>query len=397
MPVIINGKEYNIPYRQCTRCISDITCPGITFDNNGICNFCLLHDKWNKLYPNDDKEGRQRLSKIIAQIKKDGTGKKHDCVIGISGGRDSTYLLYLAVKKYGLRPLAVHFNDGFDNPVGGENMLKAVKKLQADLITVTSDWREARDLKISFLKASTPDLNEGTDVGIGAACYGVAHQNNIRHILFGQSFRTEGIKPISWAYFESTYLNDVQNKFGTVKLKKWSADHPGYQLGALQLFYYAVIKGIKLHAPLYYEKYIRKEAESVISQELGWIYPGAHYYDDLYWSLITYVHRVKFNIDFRINSYSALIRDGQMNRSFALEAIKQPYVMEDPRVIDLCLKRLAVTREQFEEWMKLPPKTFRDYNTAYPLMQAVSPLIMVICKTGILPEIVYDKYFLCGK
>lgn len=394
--VIVNGVLKKITYQRCTRCISDTSCPGITFDRNGVCNFCHLHDKWCKIYPNDAK-GEAILQKKIATIKKDGIRKKYDCVIGISGGRDSTYMLYLTVKKYGLRPLAVHFNDGFDNPTGGENMLNAVKILNVPLITITSDWREAKDIKISFLKASTPDLNEGTDVGIGAACYGVAHKHNIKHILFGQSFRTEGIKPISWAYFEGKYLNDVQKKFGKVQLRKWKANDPNYHLGVWQLFYYSVIKGIQLHAPLYYENYIRKEAEKIITKELKWVYPGAHYFDDLYWSLITYVHRVKFNIDFRLNSYSALIRDGQMDREYALEAVKKPYIMEDSKVIDLCLKRLQVERKDFEAWLRLPPKTFKDYNTAYPLMQAARPVIKLMCVSGLLPQIVYDKYFLCGE
>jgi N-acetyl sugar amidotransferase len=396
MGIAVNGIMRNIPYRRCTRCISDSTIPGIRFNNAGTCNYCDLHDKWTGIYPND-LHGEALLHKLIAQIKEDGKGKTHDCVIGISGGRDSTYILYLTVKKYGLRPLAVHFNDGFDNPVGGENMLNATRKLGVELITVTSDWREAKDLKISFLKASTPDLNQGTDVGIGASCYGVAHRRGIKHILFGQSFRTEGIKPISWAYMEGDYLRNVQQQFGTVKLKPWQADKPDYNFGVKELFYYSIIKGIKLHAPLYYENYVRKEAEKIITQELDWVYPGAHYFDDLYWSLITYVHRIKFNIDFRLNSYSALVRDGQMDRNEALEKVKEVYVIEDPKVIDLCLKRLAISREDFDKWMALPPKTFRDYKTGYTIMQLGKPFIKLACKAGIMPDIVYDKYFLCGE
>ena len=396
MAILINGISKDIYYQRCSRCISDTSIPGIRFDKFGVCNYCLLHDKWSNLYPNDQK-GERILKKIISGIKKDGEGKKYDCVVGISGGRDSTYILYLIVNKYKLRPLAVHFNDGFDNPVGGENMLNATRKLGVELITITSDWREAKDLKISFLKASTPDLNEGTDVGIGAACYGVAHKKKIKHILFGQSFRTEGIKPLSWAFIEGDYLRSVQKKFGTLQLKKWEPNRPDYNLGPKELFYYSIFKGIKLHAPLYYEKYIRKEAEEIISRELDWVYPGAHYYDDLYWSLITYVHRVKFNIDFRLNSYSALIRDGQMSRDEALDKVKNKYVIEDPKVIDLCLKRLAVNQTEFSEWLQRAPKTFRDYQTGYSKMKKAKPLIKMACIMGFIPEIVYDKYFLCGE
>lgn len=394
--VVVNGIARNIKYQRCSRCVSDSTCPGIFFDSKGICNFCHLHDKWSGWYPNDSR-GEEKLNKIIAQIKADGSGKKYDCVVGISGGRDSTYILHLCVKKYKLRTLAVHFNDGFDNPVGGENMIKLTTSLGVELRTITSDWREAKDLKISFLKASVPELNQGTDVGIAAACYGVAFQENIKHIIYGQSFRTEGIKPVSWSYIVGDYLRDVQHKFGTVKLRSWKPENPNYHLGWKELFFYSVIKGIKVHSPLYYENYIRKEAEEIIKSNYNWVYPGAHYFDDLYWSLITYVHRVKFNIDFRLNSYSALIRDGQMEREKALELIKTPYVLEDKKIIELCIKRLGISHQDFDKWLQLPPKTFRDYNTGYLFMNALRPFIKLITKSGIIPEIVYDKYFLCGK
>ena len=396
MPVIVNGIERNITYQRCERCISDSTCPGITFDSQGICNFCHLHDKWMRWYPNDAR-GQKKLNALIRQIKKDGKGGKYDCVVGISGGRDSSWLLHRTVTEYGLRPLAVHFNDGFDNPVGGENMVNVTRKLGVELRTITSDWREAKDLKISFLKASVPELNEGTDVGIAASCYGVAHKERVRHLLYGQSFRTEGIKPMSWAYMVGDYVNDVQQKFGSVKLRPWKADDPNYHLGWRELFYYSIVKGIRAHSPLYYEQYIRKEADEILAREYDWVYPGAHYFDDLYWALITYVHRVKFNIDFRLNAYSALIRDGQMDREWAIEAVKKPYVMEDPGIIDLCLKRLAVSREQFDAWMTLPPKTFRDYDTGYDTMLKLRPFIKLATKMGFMPEIVYDKYFLCGE
>ena len=393
--VIVNGIEKNIKYQRCTRCVSDSTCPGIKFDNQGICNFCDLHDKWSLIYPNDSR-GQKHLDTFITTLKKSGKNKKYDCVVGISGGRDSTYLLYLMVKKYKLRPLAVHFNDGFDNPVAGENMLNTVKKLKVDLRTITSDYNISRDLKIAFLKASTPDLNQGTDVGIAASCYGVAHAENIEHIVYGQSFRTEGIKPLSWAYMEGEYLHNVYKKFCSKTFKAWHADKPGFNLTPYHLFYYSFINGIKAHSPLYYEDYNRKKAEVIIKKEFKWVYPGAHYFDDLYWSLITYVHRVKFNIDFRLNSYSALVRDNQMEREEALRLISEKYVIEDEKVIELCLRRLQITKEEFEKWLALSPKTFRNYKTGYSKMRLAKPFIRLMGKAGFFPEIVYDKYFKTG-
>lgn len=395
MPVKVNGIITNISYQQCKKCISDSTCPGIVFNQKGVCNFCELHEKWEKIYPNNAL-GQQKLKQIIAKIKR-VNHPKYDCVIGLSGGRDSSYLLHLAVTKYKLRPLIVHFNDGFDNPVAGENMLKMVKKLNLEMRTITSNYNESRDLKISFLKASTPDLNQGTDVGIAGACYGVAFQENIKYILYGQSFRTEGIKPISWAYMEGEYLKNVHQKFGQVQLTPFSLSRPNYQLGPWQLLYYSIIKNIKVISPLYFENYIRKEADEILKTQYQWLYPGAHYYDDLYWSLITYVHRVKFNIDFRLNSYSALIRDGQMDREEALHRVKGKYVMEDEKVIELCLRRLQITQQEFNEWISLPPKTFKNYKTGYLKMKMAKPLIWTLCKLGFFPEIVYDKYFKSGK
>src|SRR5688572_25441530 len=220
--VTVSGFQKNITYQRCTRCIADSTVPGISFDDRGECSLCKMHDKWEKVFPNDER-GVEILEKKFQLIRREGKGKKYDCVIGISGGRDSTYLLYLAVKKWHLRPLAVHFNDGFDNPVAGENMLKAVQKLGVELRTITSDFRECKDLKIVDLKASTPLYNNGTDVGIGASLYGVAYKEGVKNILFGQSFRTEGIRPIAWAYFDGDHLRAVHKQFGKYPLRKWKA------------------------------------------------------------------------------------------------------------------------------------------------------------------------------
>jgi N-acetyl sugar amidotransferase len=384
-----------LPYKICVRCIHDTTVAGIEFDDKGECNFCKVHDELCKQYRND-AVGSEILARKLEKVKRKGKNKKYDCVIGVSGGRDSTYLLFKAVKEWNLRPLAVHFNDGFDNPVGGENILNAVQILNVDLVTITSDWREAKDLKISFLKASTPDLNQGTDVGIASSLFGVAHKYGIKTILFGQSFRTEGIKPISWTYFDGDYLRNVQKLLGSVPLRKWTANDPGFNLGIKELTYYNVFKGIKVIAPLYYCNYVRSNADEIISKELKWVNPGAHYYDDLYWSLINYVHRVKFNIDLRINSYSALIRSGQMTRETALERVSKVYEIEDPKIIDLCIKRLGITRADFDEYMKLPPKNFRFYPNSYYYMTKFSWAIKLLTIVGFLPKSVYLKYFKNG-
>ncbi len=383
-------------HTECVRCVQDITVPGIEFDANGVCNFCHSHDELTSIFPNDER-GQQFLDKLFDKIRKDGKDKPYDCIVGISGGRDSTYLLWCCVKLWNLRPLAVHFNDGFDNPVAGENMLKAVEKLGVKLITITSDWREAKDLKITFLKASTPDLNLGTDIGIASSLYMMAYKENVQHILIGQSFRTEGIKPLSWAYFDGDYLRNVQKQFGTIQLRPWKPDDPGFNFGTKELFYYSVMKGIKTYTPFYYFPYIRKDGQAIIEKELDWVYPGAHYFDDLYHSLIKYVHRVKFNIDMNMNSDSGLVRSGQLERAIALERKHGIYAIEDPKVIDLCIKRLGITKEEFDTYMKLPVKNFRHYKTSYPLIRLMRFPIYLLSQLHLIPKITYYKYFKFGK
>ena len=374
----------------CKRCIQDQSIPGIIFDSEGVCNFCHLHDEMEKEYPNDNR-GERKLNTLLKRLKK--SSNKYHCVIGVSGGRDSTFLLWLLVKKWNLKPLAVHFNDGFDNPTAGENMLKACKKLNVDLITVTSHWKEAKDLKIDFLKASTPDLNLGTDIGIAASLYGVSFKYNIKHILLAQSFRTEGIKPLEWSYFDGDYLKNVHNIFGSVPLTPFQADRPGFHLGFKELAYYSVIKRISVWTPLYYYPYIRKTAEDILKEELSWVYPGAHYFDDLYHSLIKKVHRIKFKINLNMNSDSALVRSGQMSREKALKRKEKIYHIEDEDVIRLCLKRLNLSQMEFEDFMAIPVKRFKDFPTSYDKIKKTKPLIKVLSQFNLLPKIAYKKYF----
>jgi N-acetyl sugar amidotransferase len=382
--------------KRCKKCIIDTTVPGVIFDEKGVCNFCHLQDKMEKEFPTGS-EGKKKLLAIVERIKNQGEGKKYDCVVGISGGRDSSFILYYATKKLGLRVLAVHFNDGFGNPTAGENMIRVCHKLHIDLRTITSDWRESKEIRLVFLKASTPDLPQGTDVGIAAALYGVATKENVKYVLIGQSFRTEGIAPLSWNYLDGKYLKAVLKQFGKVILHKWSPTNPGFNLGLWEMFYYIIIKRIQTIPLLYYVNYIRSETDKLLIKEFDWKNPGAHYADDLYQSLMTYVLRKKFNIDRRLFNYSALIRSNQMKRDEALAKIREKYTIENKTIIDLCIKRLGITRKEFESYLKIPVKSFRDYPNNYYLIQKLKIPIKFLCKINLLPGSAYDKYFNCGQ
>lgn len=380
-------------YRICKRCIIDSTVPRAIFDDHGECSYCREQDRLDREYPLTP-EGRARFDRIVEDIKRRGRGKKYDCVMGISGGRDSTYLLWLS-RQLGLRPLAVHFNDGFGNPVAGENMRKATEALGVDLRTISSDWRESKDLRIACLKASTPDMNLGCDIGVGAALFGVAAAEDLKYVLIGQSFRTEGIAPLEWNYLDGLYLKAISERFGTVKLRPWTPFDPGYHLDVREVFYYTVRRGIRTVSPLYHLPYVRSDVDELITRELGWVNTGAHYYDDLYQALMFYVHRVKFGIDRRRYNYSALIRSGQMTREEALSRLETPYAIEDPDVIRLCIKRLGLTQEQFDEIMALPPKTFADYPNNLARIRLAAPAVAILSKLGLVPSSTYHKY--CGE
>jgi hypothetical protein len=350
-----------------------------------------MHDELDRAYPLNGK-GRKNFEHLMATIRENSRDKPYDCVVGISGGRDSTYTLYL-LKKMGLRPLAVYFNDGFSNPVAGENMTRATQILNVDMRTITSDWRESKDLRIAFLKASTPDFGMPTDLGIAAALYGVAAKEKIRYVMIGQSFRTEGVCPLEWLYFEGKYLKQVHRLFGSVPLRPWKPEDPGFNLGLSEFCYYAFIKRIKTILPLYYIEYNRTVVDQILSSELGWVNTGAHYYDDLYQSLMTYILRVKFGIDRRLFNYAALVRSGQMTRQEAIEKTHKIYSIEDPKVIQLCIKRLGLTSEEFDEIMALEPKTFKDYPTNYNFLVKIKYLIKITTYLHIVPKSTYMKYF----
>lgn len=375
----------------CTRCIVDETVPGANFDQDGVCAYCRLHDEMSALYPLT-QEGEARKLALVERIKRSGKGREFDCVVGISGGRDSTYLLYLAT-RLGLRPLAVHFNDGFGNPVAGENMTKATERLGVKLLTITSDWRESKDLKIACLKASIPNANMSTDIGLAAALFGAATRHDVRYVLIGQSFRTEGIAPLPWNYLDGKHLKAIHSRFGTRTLRPWKPTDPGFHLGARELFYYLIIRGIRTVPLLYYHNYVRADVDDLIKRELGWVYPGAHYFDDLYQALLQQLQRVKFNMDRRKFNYSALIRSGQMSRDVALAQTREVYSLEDPKVIDLCIKRLGLTRAEYEEILAAPPKTFRDYPSGYDTLVRFQAVIRLMAALNLVPRSTYLKYF----
>lgn len=372
-------------YRMCSRCLYDTTIPDIRFDEKGVCNFCKIHDEMVKIYPLGE-EGQALLDGIVQKIKKAGRGKEYDCVVGLSGGRDSSYMLYMAV-NLGLRPLAVHFDNGWNSEIAVTNIQKLTSKYNVDLETVVADWEEFKDLQISFLKASTSDAEIPTDVAIHATLNQVAAKLKIKYILNGHSFRNEGIVPIGWTYMDGRYINSVQKRFGHTKIKSFE------NVTISSVLYYNIIKGIRAIPILNYIPYDKKQAGIELEKETGWVDYGMHHHESVYTIFFqSYYLPQKFHIDKRRLSWSARIRTGLMTRDEALAEIeKEPYPC-DMDTVDYTMKKLGLSKAEFDDIMQQEIKSFHDYPTYFPLIKACRIPLSIGFKMGLVPSILYYKY-----
>lgn len=359
-------------YRICNQCVMDtVGNPEITFDDNGVCNYCHEYkDKARtRLLPLDKRE--QAFNEISNKIK--NSGKRYDCLIGVSGGVDSTYTAYL-VKSLGLNPLAVHFDNGWNSELAVHNIQKTLEKLNIDLHTFVIDWEEFKDIQLSFLKASTPDGEIPTDHAILATLYKVASKYGIKYIISGNNFKTEGVMPRLWAYghIDVKYLKSVHHKFGSKPFKSFPF------LPISKFLWHTLFSGIKLVNILNYIDYNKDKAMEVLQNKLGWQYYGGKHYESVYTKFYQgYILPRKFGIDKRKLHLSALILSGEILRGKAIEELKQPIypidqVDEDREYV---IKKFNISETEFDEIMKTTPKSFMDYNNNYDLHEKLRSLL----------------------
>lgn len=370
----------------CSRCILDFTVADIWFDEDGECKYCKIHDELEKLHPLGPGLEKE-LNEMVEKIRRVGQNKKYDCIVGVSGGRDSTYTLLTAV-KLGLRPLAVHFDNGWNTEISVRNIKKACEKLGVELYTIVADWEEFKDLQISFLKSSTPDADIPTDYAIYSVLYHMANKEGVKYILNGHSFRTEGTSPISWTYMDPLYVKNVHKKFGKNRRFK-SFPH----MSVLKLQYFVFLRGIREFRLMEFIDYNKKKVDSVLKEELDWEYYGGHHHENHYTKFFqSYYLPQKFNIDKRKTELSALIRSGQIDREKALEEIKaSPYHYEQ-ETVDYVINKLEISKEEWKKIMELPIKSHDDYKTLLPFIRAMRWPIKVATKMKILPRILFLKY-----
>jgi N-acetyl sugar amidotransferase len=370
----------------CSRCIYDETVPQITFDEEGVCNYCHMVDELIAEYGTGKAEGEQKFTQIVEQIKKDGTGKKYDCVIGVSGGTDSSYMVYMALKM-GLRPLAVHYDNTWNTAIATENIRKVLTGLHVDLYTHVVDNKEMDDIYKSFFLAGVPEIDAATDLALAEVLYRAASKYGVKYILEGHSFMAEGITPLGKNYFDGRYIASIHKKFGKLKMKTYP------NMPFWTFMKWIAFKRIKKIRPFWYIKYSKEDAKTFLSKEFGWQYYGGHHLENRMTAFNqSYYFPKKFNIDYRNNTLSASVRAGKMTRKDALiEYYDHPPYME-PELLEYFKKRLQLTEAEFDRIMKQPPKYWTDFPTYKKRFELMRPFFYTMYKANLVPKSFYMKY-----
>ena len=346
-------------YKQCSKTVMDnISDPDIKFNEQGVCNY--VHEFYAGLENNCPQNADSILEETILQIKLKGRGKPYDCLTGISGGVDSSYLIYKA-KEWGLRPLIVHFDNGWNTEIAVRNINNIIKKTGFDLYTIVVDWEEFRDLQLSYIKAGVVDLEVPTDHAIYATWYKLSKKFNIKYVLSGNNYITESIMPPSWIFNKADSLNikNIHDQFGTIKFKTYPIFRSKEQ------FLYNHFLKIQQVKPLNLIKYDKREAYKTLVEELDWVDYGGKHYESFYTKFYqAYILPQKFKIDKRKPHLSNLILSGQISREDALIELQKP--LYEPAVLnedkDYFLKKMDISQAFFDKYLLAPSVPQSQYG-----------------------------------
>jgi N-acetyl sugar amidotransferase len=339
----------------------DTSDPDIAFDKDGKCNKCTQAISFLNANFESNMSTSKNLDKIINDIKKDGKNKKYDCIIGVSGGLDSTYTLYIA-KKLGLRPLAVHLDNGWNSELAQKNIESMLRKLNVDLFTFVLDWEEFKDLQRAFLLASTADSEIPTDHAIVALLYQTAIKNKVKYIITGVNYSTESIRVTAWSngIYDWKYINSIHKKFGRVKLQTY----PHFTM--FQLFFYKYVYNLKRVALLDFVEYNKNKVIDILFKKTGYKYYGQKHYESLFTKFYqAYILPVKFGYDKRRVHLSSLICSRQISRSEALKELEKPLYNKSQLSLDkeYIMKKFNLTLKEFNQIMSAKPKKFTEYDS----------------------------------
>lgn len=356
-------------YQVCSNCVMDTSDSLIKFDEKGFCDHC--NNYYNVILPNwhPNEIGAMKLRRIVEVIKKHGSNKEYDCIIGLSGGIDSSYLLYYAKTKLELRPLVFAVDTGWNSDIATENIRRMVEKLGVKLHTEVINWSEMKDLQLAYLKAQVPYQDTPQDHAIFASLYMNAVKKKIKYVLTGANYSTECVRePIEWVYPNDVkQIRYIHKRFGSVSLKTFPL------CGMFKYrIYYRFAKGMKIIRPLNLIPYNKEEARTLLENEFGWKSYGNKHFESIftrfyegYWLI------KKFGYDKRRAHFSSLILTGQMTREEALEKLEEPPYDEELAMQDLeyIARKLELSKEEFIELMKGENKTYKDYPSSAHLIK----------------------------
>ena len=350
--------------QTCTNCVMDTTDSNIFFDEKGVCDHCNTY--YNDILPkwHTDERGEKELWKIINKIKQEGKGKDFDCIMGMSGGIDSSYLLYEMVEKFGLRPLVFHVDAGWNSQIAVNNIERLIDGLGLDLYTEVINWEEIKDLQLAFFKSGVPHIDVPQDHAFFATMYKFASKHKIKTILTGGNYSTECVRnPLEWMYYQSDsiQLRDIYKKHGTGKLKNYPVSNILWHK-----IYLPYVKGIKLIRPLDYVPYHKEEAMQLLVKKFEYQkYPQKHFESRFTRFYESYWLPKKFGFDTRKVQYSSLILTGQMTQEEALEKLSKPAHNEETIAQDFeyIATKLGISVEVLQGYMDAPNKSYKDYKS----------------------------------
>ncbi|MDA9313028.1 N-acetyl sugar amidotransferase [Vicingaceae bacterium] len=369
-------------YKQCSKTIMDnVADKGITFDKEGVSNYWYDYQKIAEEKLIHGEAGRQKWLNTISKIKELGKGKKYDCIIGVSGGVDSTYIAYL-VKEAKLSPLVVHFDNGWNSEIAVQNINKIIDYLDADLYTLVVDWEEFRDLQRAYLKAGVIDIEAITDHAIIGALYRLAAKHNVKFVLSGSNIETEGILPKAWVHgkLDSLNIKDIHSKFGEVELKTY----PFFSV--LKKAYYLKYKKLSFLKPIDWAPYNKVKVKEVITKEIGWQDYGGKHHESVFTKFYqNYILPTKFKVDKRKAHLSTLICSKQLTKEQAIEELKESFYDLNQLATDkeYVIKKLGFTETEFDAILAEKPRAHQDFEVEgdienhYPILKPLKKVYKI--------------------
>jgi N-acetyl sugar amidotransferase len=369
----------------CSRCIYDDRVSAITFDANGVCNYCHQTDELVAQYGTGTPKGEARLNAIADQIRRAGKGKPYDCVVGVSGGTDSSYMVHLA-KELGLRPLAVHYDNTWNSATATQNIQKVLAGLNVDLFTHVVDNKEADDIFLAFFRAGVAEIEASTDLALAETLYRAAWKYRIGYVLEGHSFLTEGITPVGRNYFDGRYIAEIHRRYG----KRPMSTYPLMTFS--RFMFWTTVARIRKVRPFWYVTYTKEDAQTFLSDRFGWKNYGGHHLEN---RMAAFLHGIylpqKFHTDMRNNALSARVRMGTMTREAAWAEYNTPPVVEE-ELLEYFQKRLRLSPEEYARIMSEPPRSWWEFPTYKRRFERLRPLFAVLARANLVPMSFYLKY-----